>query len=408
MSTKPQHVLVIGAGLGGSALAIGLAQRGIKATLFEVRDSRGTIGGAVALAPNALRILDRLGVYDKIKTQGYNFDKTRFLNEAGAIIGDFSNGGARFGYQGLRIKRELLLAALHEVAGTHRVEIKFGKKAVAVSESEESATVEFADGSKETASFVVGFDGLHSLVRPHVVSPSISAHYTGFTGVGFSAPKEKINFPNDKYQMPCMVVGQKGTFGMMPADFAGEQVGCFSTCNMEKDLGREGWAEFAKEKAIPWIRGVHEGWADPVKSMMAALEPDQVHIWPQYELPPVPRWHTARVAIAGDAVHAMSPHAGQGSAQAFEDGALLARALSLVGPEYTLERALKNWEDKRTERFAVVLAFTHRSSSTRKESSWLGEVVKEWGMWAYLAMKGESSAATLNNYDVEEVDLKAE
>ncbi|KZO94064.1 FAD/NAD(P)-binding domain-containing protein [Calocera viscosa TUFC12733] len=405
MSAAPKHVLIIGAGLGGTALAIGLSQRGIKATLYELRPSRGTIGGAVALAPNALRVLDRLGVYSTIRTQGWNFEKTRFINEHGKLVGDFHSGGTQFGYQALRIKREKLLQALHETAQAAGVEILFSKKAVRVSEDEGSATVEFADGSSATADFVVGFDGLHSLIREHVTGPGVVAKYTGFTGIGFSAPKSAINFPTDVYSLPCMILGRRGTCGMMPSDVEGQEVGCFSTCHMEKDLGREGWDEFAREKAIPWIQEVHKDWEEPVKSMMSSLDPTAVHIWPQYELPPVPAWHSARVAIAGDAVHAMSPNGGQGSAQAFEDGALLARALSLVSSEYPLERALRNWESARRERIIDVLAFTHRSSDTRKQSSWAGQVVKEWGMWAFFSLKGESSAGLLNNYDAEKVDL---
>ncbi|WP_354003062.1 FAD-dependent monooxygenase [Microbacterium elymi] len=88
-------------------------------------------------------------------------------------------------------------------------------------------------------------------------------------------------------------------------------------------------------------------------------------------------WHKGRVVLMGDAVHAITPHLGQGAAQAIEDGVVLADALSrhdnldTAFAEYTARRyercklivdtslAIGEWEMGRLPGFDNVAATNH-------------------------------------------------
>jgi 2-polyprenyl-6-methoxyphenol hydroxylase-like FAD-dependent oxidoreductase len=62
LSAPPAHVAIIGAGLSGLALAIALHRQGISCAIYELRDPSAATSGALMLSPNALRILDTLGL----------------------------------------------------------------------------------------------------------------------------------------------------------------------------------------------------------------------------------------------------------------------------------------------------------------------------------------------------------
>ncbi len=100
-----EHVLINGAGLAVLSLAIALAKRNIRSTLFEIRPVPTTIGGTIVLAPNALRVLDQtIGVYDRIRKVGFE-DGWR----PGGIVNDDRK---TYGYPALRINRPNIVEAL--------------------------------------------------------------------------------------------------------------------------------------------------------------------------------------------------------------------------------------------------------------------------------------------------------
>jgi 2-polyprenyl-6-methoxyphenol hydroxylase-like FAD-dependent oxidoreductase len=74
-------------------------------------------------------------------------------------------------------------------------------------------------------------------------------------------------------------------------------------------------------------------WHDPIPGLIGAISPDRVlHDDVYWIADPLPAYHRGRVAILGDAAHAMTPHLGQGACQAIEDAVVLA-SVAGAGPD---------------------------------------------------------------------------
>jgi hypothetical protein len=93
MTSSPINVAIIGAGLSGLSLALALHQQNIPSTLYERNDAPLNIGGAVMLSPNALKVLDALSVYSRIRTKGYNFETLEYKDGDGKLLEVYEFGG---------------------------------------------------------------------------------------------------------------------------------------------------------------------------------------------------------------------------------------------------------------------------------------------------------------------------
>lgn len=144
-----QHVIILGGGMAGCCLAIALAKQHIRSTIVEIRPSPSTSGGALMLAPNALRILDKVaGVYDQVKAAGYAVETVPIYvdqTRAGKVwLGDVAGTG----YPAIRCRRptlhKVLLAACVQQAGL--VKIRYGETLHIIEETDTGVVALFESG----------------------------------------------------------------------------------------------------------------------------------------------------------------------------------------------------------------------------------------------------------------------
>ncbi|KAI0125197.1 hypothetical protein BJ170DRAFT_636814 [Xylariales sp. AK1849] len=365
------NVAIIGAGLSGLALALALHQQSIHCTIYETRpDAPLNIGGALMLSPNALRVLDRLGVYARIHARGYNFSDLDYRNATTDTVTEVQEfgGKAKYGYDALRIYRTEIIDVLLEMVQEAGVQIHYGRKFIRVlEETDERVTWDFADGTRESARLLVGADGIHSTVRKYLF-PDLVPKFTGMAGITAAVPTAQLQAPAELHLPLTYVLPGKGAFVIAPQQIDGSEQLIGKQRRMDRDLSREEWAAFMadKEGQVKFLQDDNEGFPDIVHRAVSSIPRDKINVWPFYIVPKLDTWSSERgnVVILGDAAHAIPPSAGQGINQAFEDvymfglllGAASKREVLPQGERITLVReALKYWQQYRQARVDKVL-----------------------------------------------------
>src|SRR5436189_1294657 len=153
LTTPPKRVAIIGAGLSGLTLALALHRQGINSTIYELRPPTTKAGGALMLSPNALRILDSLGLYKRLSSQGYNFESISFKNHEEVTTDLYYLGDEKlYEYKALRVYRQILLTELRNMVNNCKIPVVYGQKfSHVISDSKDGVVFGFTDGSTGSA-----------------------------------------------------------------------------------------------------------------------------------------------------------------------------------------------------------------------------------------------------------------
>lgn len=394
--------------LKGLSLALALHMRSIPCHMYELRLPSVQSSGALMLSPNALRILNSLGLYERLARKGYNFTNVAFKDENEETTDLYPLGDENlYGYKALRIYRQILLDELRSLVHESGIPITYEKKfSRIISESPTAISFEFTDGTISKASLLIGTDGIHSTVRKYI-SPTTSPVYSGSLAITCTVPTAALQFPSEKdySTLPVAIHGSLGTFVLAPQDVDGSQV-LAGTQKKYPEQDREGWERlFADKDQVHTLLATDAyAWPSLVQSALASVPKTTLSIWPFYFIPPLSFWSSPshhRCIILGDAAHAIPPTAGQGASQAFEDACSLAALLADVSPETPLDETLAFWEGYRKARIEGVIKLTLKLNNTRLPKGERESLAK--GMiWTSESVDDRKELDWLYNHDVEE------
>ena len=366
-------VIIIGAGLAGLTLALALHKESIPVTVYESRSAPLNIGGAVMLSPNALKILDALGLYSTIKTKGYNFEVLHFRDAKGTLVETYEFGGkAKYGHEGLRIYRFELIDTLVDELKRRGVPVIYGKKfSHVMSDTPTGVKFAFTDGTTESARLLVGADGIHSTVRKHLY-PDLRTKFIGMAGITAAVPTSQLQLP-EGYHIPVTITSPAGAFVIAPQQVDGSEVLIGKQMRVSAPEGQPGWdRDFVADKqgGISFLQQGNESFPDFVHNAVSTIDPEKVNKWPFFVVPKLDKWTSAtrRVVIVADAAHAIPPSAGQGINQAFEDVYMLALLLSKASNDIMFD-ALTFWQSYRQDRVDKILALNSQIDQRRMPSS---------------------------------------
>lgn len=390
-------VAIIGAGLSGLALALALHLQNIPCIIYEFREATLDIGGAIMLSPNALKVLDALGVYKKIAPLGHHFEKLYFHTDDDKPVDDFDFGSQdKHGYKALRIYRYELIKVLVAMINEAGIPVEYQKKFDhVISESPTAVTWAFADGSTASAKLLVGADGIHSRVRQHLY-PDLTPKFTNMIGVSAAVPRAQLQ-ADPNYPLPVTIMSPKhGAFVIAPQLADGSEAFLGKPKRLEQEYDRAGWDELLNNKA--WcVEFLREGSADfppIVANAVSNIPLKSVNLWPFYVVPKLDTWAKGRVVILGDAAHAIPPTAGQGVNQAFEDVYTFAGIVAKVQQRKQsaddkedaarIGKALKNWQLGRQARVDRVLELNDKVNNRRLPDAVKAGIFEPFDMdWLY-------------------------
>lgn len=311
MGRAPCHlgrILIAGAGIAGLGLSAALRQCGIDAEIVERNTRWEPVGGGIAVQPNAMRVLHRLGIGDMIERGGAVVHRWEFLDEQGDMLCDVDLK-TLWGQVGpfIGIERTRLHEALKSTTGSCRL----GTWVTSLRQQDDGVSVVFNDGSTGEYDLVVGADGIHSAVRGFLFGKR-EPNYGGQMVWRSLAP---ISLPrSDTIQF---WLGDACFFGFCPVGG-----GTYGFANVTAARFRD-----SEHGRLQRLRRRFVGFGGFVQDYLAALPGDDaIHCGP-IEWLELEQWHHGRVVLIGDAAHASSPMMGQGGSMALEDAVVMAELL---------------------------------------------------------------------------------
>ncbi|MFJ2865249.1 FAD-dependent monooxygenase [Kitasatospora sp. NPDC087314] len=309
-----RQAIVIGGGIGGLTAALALHRQGVPVTVHERAASLEPVGAGLALAPNALRALDRLGVGDRLRALATPYPALGLRRPSGRWLARTSSSAveAYFGDTVAAVARADVIAALVDALPAGTVRTGSPAELVRPGDTGSPAVVRTADG-EQPAALVVGADGIRSATRGALFPRHPGPRYSGFTTwrtmVTPARPPAAVG----------EVWGRGRLAGVVP--LADGRVYVYGAA-----LAPAG--ERAASEHAELLRRYGD-WCAPVPQLLALADPERIlrhDVWDLAD--PLPAYHHGRVALLGDAAHAMSPFQGQGACQAIEDAVVLASPLS--------------------------------------------------------------------------------
>jgi 2-polyprenyl-6-methoxyphenol hydroxylase-like FAD-dependent oxidoreductase len=346
------RAVVVGGGIGGMAAAVALDRAGIDVQVYEQARELTEVGAGVSLAPNGLRMLDRLGVGEGIRRLGARHVSTQLRLADGRPARHEPHQFAQPG-RNVGIHRADLLALLADELppGT----VRTGHRCTDFSEDAGAATVGFGDGTSVTADVVIGADGIHSVLQGFVVDPAEPV-FSGVVAYRGLVPS-MAGYPADTMRM---WVGESKHFLVFPVR-AGQLLNYVGFVQSGTSV-RESWSAAGDPVAL----AAHfTGWDPVIGEIIAAITGPggSGFQWGMYDRAPLPRWSSGRLTLLGDAAHPMLPHLGQGVNQALEDAVALAELLGACASPAGVPRALAAYEKLRRDRTAQVQLGSRRNGA---------------------------------------------
>jgi len=332
-------ILIIGAGIGGLTAGITLGRHGHRVKMIESDPDWAVYGVGIIQQANVIRAMNELGLLHDYLDAGFGFDSVDIFSPAGQHLASVpsaklvENAPAIVG-----ISRRSLQNVLSTRAKEAGADIRLGVTAEHIDNRGDKVKVSFSDSSVAEYDLVVGADGLTSRTRDQVFPEAARPQFTG-QGVW------RYNFPRPEGHDSMHVYAGPVGMGLVPISQTLMYLYLVTPEPGNPRHAHDSLAAIMRDKlknAPPAIAALAEQITDNDAVVYRPLE------WQFIE----EKWFRNHVLLLGDAVHATTPHLGQGAGMAIEDGIVLADELDRGAD---IASALHAWQQRRFERCRYIV-----------------------------------------------------
>ncbi|KAF3940847.1 hypothetical protein ABW19_dt0206316 [Dactylella cylindrospora] len=357
-------VVVVGGGVAGLAAALGLRLAGHSVTILESVSEIKEVGAGIQVAPNAARILARFGVLEELKKDAIMIKSNSIRrwkddSEIGSVpLMPFVE--KKYKAPLMVVHRADLQKVLYDAAIRHGVVIRTGCSVVKC-DDEFDPKVQLRSGEWVGGDVVIAADGVKSLVRAEIARRKGYEDVTMSTGdAAYRIVISEERMEGDEKAL-ALLRGSIGSRWMGPGGhIMAYPVRSHKLYNMvlihpirPTQLNNESWTSRGTKAEM---LKTYAGWNPTVRHLMSYVPEGEVMEWTLNSHSPLPSWVENRFVLIGDSCHPMLPYVAQGAANAIEDAAVLAVALSLISSADGISNALRLYETVRKQRGEAIQA----------------------------------------------------
>ncbi len=332
--------IIIGGGIGGLSAALALERVGIRCDIFEQAEELREVGAGLTIWANAIRAMDQLGVAERVLSFGSKVDRFEVRKSNGQKLStsSLSELERKLGVPvTVVVHRADLLREL--ASGRDKGRTHCDARCVSIVDDANGVLARFADGREAKGDFLVGADGLHSVVRSQLHGPAKPRYagyicWRGIADLKVKDPPVGLSFETwgsgARFSVHHCGSGRLFWYGT-------------------RNLSEGGVDSPAGRKAD--VQDIFQTWHSPIPEVIEATLGAEILRNEIVDRIPLANWGRGRVTLLGDAAHPTTPNLGQGACQAIEDAVCL--AASLAG-NHDVTTALRNYEQTRHPRTTAI------------------------------------------------------
>ena len=344
MSNRPRAEIA-GGGIAGLASAIMFARRGWDVHVHERNEQIREVGAGLFLRTNPLRVLEYMGLREAVSSEGWNLAISEMRDGKGRLMQNVEMD--RVDQRLWICPRQVVIKTLEAAAREAGVTIWEGSQVVG---ARAEGVLLLASGEEREADIVVGADGVSSPVRE---------------SLGMTRTRLRLPTLATRYMAQTTSVGRVSSPVSTMYWSGKRRIGVSSCSPTETYVFMISPEDDEAGKAIPmdvesWTRSF------PVlEELLAGLAPLPA-IQHNYNLVQCSNWQKGKVAILGDAAHALPPLLGQGAGLALSNSYALVKTVADFPDDVSAK--LPEWE----------AGHRHFADQTQKWSMRLDTVTNKW------------------------------
>ncbi|MFG1489530.1 FAD-dependent monooxygenase [Oceanospirillum sp. HFRX-1_2] len=342
--SQVKRIAIIGAGVAGMSLAILAAEKGFQVELYERQSDISSMGAGVTLWPNAIWVLDKMGLKERAIAVGGQPRFMRQFDVSGRQISELDIEAVNriSSLTSVTILRRDLMTLLAQRLAEKNIRIQF----------DTAMDADDIHSLKQKADLVVAADGrMNSVGRRMLFADDAEPQYQGFINLIGISPLD-----DGSSAAKCLSTsiqdyrGEQERFGIVPVSD-----GLCYWAAAWPDTG--GSPEEMRQRSLSvnaWRHQLYKRfghWPEPVAQTIRDYAPASLKAIFVHDLNPLPRWHQDNLLLLGDSAHAPLPTSGQGACQALEDAWHLVDVLTgeqiSIGEPCSLENRLSMFYQRR-------------------------------------------------------------